>query len=94
MISWKSGAGWWSVDDQPEWEDDGHEVGGETNEAADEAAVEAEDGGVVDVHDHGPDQLHHGVDQGDHCQHHPGDQKARFALKVKLSKNGLGFGWF
>jgi len=54
--------------------------------AADEAADLAHVDGVLPVVDDRLDDLGTVVDEGDRCQHHPGNQQARLALSRSMDE--------
>ena len=64
----------------PEEDDDDDEVGGDAHVAADEAADLSHVDGVLPVVDDRLDDLGTVVDEGDRCQHYPGNEQARLAL--------------
>ena len=71
-----------AVDILPEGVDDDDAEGGNAHVAANEAADEAHVHRPFPVVVDGKDELNAIVDIGDHCQHDPGNQQARFTLWV------------
>ena len=64
----------------PEGVDDDDEVGGNAHVATDEAADESHVARAVPVVVDHLNDLDAVVDEGDHCQHDPGNQQASLAL--------------
>jgi len=70
----------------PETPDDDEKIGGDAHVAADEAADHAEVERVADVVDDGEDELDAVEDEGDCCQHDPGNQQASLALSCAMDE--------
>ena len=77
----------------PEGVDDDDEVGGNAHVAADEAADESHVARAVPVVVDHLNDLDAVVDEGDHCQHDPGNQQASLALWVIIFVRLLQRGW-